>query len=248
MIACEPEPKPTNYMKYLIKLDRFAAWLLFISLILYFISGYGMTKGLISPQLATSLHISYLTYFVLLAFVIHTSFAIHLAFKRWRIWNGFGKFIFILFYLTFIIGFVYVDRFYKKPNSSVAEPQPAPAVSQIKESDDEVDNDENVSPVSSVITPSPAKTPIPIPAPAPTPTPTTSQTKTFNTAELAKYNGKNGQPSYLAISGVVYDVSSKFINGAHNGCSAGRDVTNAFYAVHIKAIVKGFPVVGNFTP
>ena len=74
-------------MKYLIKIDRLAAWLLFICLLLYFITGFSMTKGFISPTLATKLHINYLSYFILVAFVIHTSFAIHLAFKRWHFWR-----------------------------------------------------------------------------------------------------------------------------------------------------------------
>lgn len=30
---------------------------------------------------------------------------------------------------------------------------------------------------------------------------------TFNQTELAKYNGQDGQPAYVAVDGVVYDVT-----------------------------------------
>ncbi len=33
--------------------------------------------------------------------------------------------------------------------------------------------------------------------------------KVYSTDELAKFNGKNGQPAYVAINGTVYDVSGK---------------------------------------
>ena len=99
-------------MKYLVKIDRLAAWVLFLGLISYFITGYGMTKGIIDPVLATKIHVEILTYILLLAFVVHTSFAIHLAFKRWKIWNPVTKVLFVLFYAFFVLFFVWVDRFY----------------------------------------------------------------------------------------------------------------------------------------
>lgn len=44
----------------------------------------------------------------------------------------------------------------------------------------------------------------------PTPAPSTSAAagKTFTPNELAKYNGQNGQPAYVAYKGIVYDVSN----------------------------------------
>lgn len=101
-------------MKVLLKIDRVAAWILFLGLFLYFITGLSMTKGILSPALASKFHLGYLTYFVLAGFVVHTSFAIHLALKRWRIWNIAAKIILILFYISFVSFFFYVDKIYQR--------------------------------------------------------------------------------------------------------------------------------------
>jgi cytochrome b involved in lipid metabolism len=37
--------------------------------------------------------------------------------------------------------------------------------------------------------------------------------KIFTTEELAKYDGKNNQPAYIAVDGIVYDVSDYPIVG-----------------------------------
>jgi membrane-associated progesterone receptor component len=50
------------------------------------------------------------------------------------------------------------------------------------------------------------------PKPAPPPPPKHKKVieiKDYTPKELAKFNGENGAPIYLAISGKVYDVSSK---------------------------------------
>jgi len=47
---------------------------------------------------------------------------------------------------------------------------------------------------------------------------------TFNQAELAKYNGQAGQPAYVAVDGVVYDVTgvAAWADGKHHGNLAGQ--------------------------
>ena len=50
----------------------------------------------------------------------------------------------------------------------------------------------------------------------------------MNAKELAKHNGKNGQQSYVALNGFVYNVSDipEWKNGKHyKGMVAGTDVT-----------------------
>lgn len=45
--------------------------------------------------------------------------------------------------------------------------------------------------------------------------------------ELAQYNGKDGQKAYIAVDGIVYDVTNSAVwkNGQHNGFEAGKDLT-----------------------
>lgn len=54
--------------------------------------------------------------------------------------------------------------------------------------------------------------------------------KIFTLEELALYNGKNGQPAYIAVNGTVYDVTDVGVwkNGDHNGYEAGKDLTDFF--------------------
>lgn len=45
--------------------------------------------------------------------------------------------------------------------------------------------------------------------------------------ELAKFNGKDGARAYVAVDGIIYDVtdSAFWKDGAHNGFEAGKDLT-----------------------
>jgi len=236
------------------KIDRISAWILFVGMILYFISGYGMTKGFIDPAMAAKLHLSYLTYVVMIGFGLHTYYAIHLAFKRWRIWNGYTKVLLLLFYLFFFSGFIYVDRFYTAEKAT-AESQSgsinAAATTQVPntatttttqdlssgESEDEDDEgDESSSSPATATQPTTTTT---------TTTPTTTPAaKTFTLAQLASYNGLNGQPAYVAVDGDVYDLTAKFQQGKHFSHYAGTELTNAFYSYHAKKSLANYPIVG----
>lgn len=49
--------------------------------------------------------------------------------------------------------------------------------------------------------------------------------------QLKKFDGKNGNPAYIAVDGVVYDVSAipAWKNGEHKmGLKAGNELTEAF--------------------
>ncbi len=55
-----------------------------------------------------------------------------------------------------------------------------------------------------------------------------AEQKKFTVEELSKYNGKNGNPAYIAYKGKVYDVtnSSFWLDGDHLGAhQAGKDLT-----------------------
>ncbi len=68
--------------------------------------------------------------------------------------------------------------------------------------------------------------------------------KIFTRAELAAYNGQNGKPAYVAINGIVFDVTTVFINGKHFTHLAGQDLTGAFLRQHVPSAISGYPIVG----
>lgn len=72
--------------------------------------------------------------------------------------------------------------------------------------------------------------------------------KTFLYQELRKYNGRNGQPVYVAYKGVIYDVTGSDLwnTGRHqNRHDAGDDHTGIFpQAPHGEEVFQKFPVVG----
>lgn len=189
--------KKINRLKFLIKLDRLAAWTLLTVIIVYGITGYGMTKGLISQEIARTLHFGWLGAIGIIAFIIHTSWAIHLALKRNRIWNIFSKTVLVIIYLAFVLFFGWVHFFYQ---SNIP-----------------------VTNVSAEIL-----------------------NNVFTSSTLKDYNGLNGQPAYVAVDGLVYDLSSVFRNGKHEGHSAGQDLSASFHGEHPNSFLNKYSIVGSF--
>lgn len=75
-------------------------------------------------------------------------------------------------------------------------------------------------------------------------------TRSFTSDELALYNGKNGNPAYVAVNGVVYDVTNNpaWAAATHFGLNAGNDVTNEFASCHAgENILSKLPVVGKLS-
>ncbi len=66
--------------------------------------------------------------------------------------------------------------------------------------------------------------------------------------QLKQYDGKNGNPAYVAVDGIIYDVSnvSAWKNGEHNGYSAGNDLTDIIKnkSPHGVKNLEGVPIVG----
>ena len=71
--------------------------------------------------------------------------------------------------------------------------------------------------------------------------------KEFTGEELARNNGRDGQPSYVAYQGKVYDVSDSpmWSDGDHEAMhSAGEDLTDAHAEAPHDVHVTDFPEVG----
>ena len=66
--------------------------------------------------------------------------------------------------------------------------------------------------------------------------------------ELAKFNGKDGARAYVAVDGIIYDMtdSAAWKNGVHNGFEAGKDLTDAIknQSPHGTGKLSGVPEVG----
>lgn len=86
------------------------------------------------------------------------------------------------------------------------------------------------------------------PAEAPAESTEMPEAQTFTLEELAEFNGKDGKPAYVAVGGVVYDVSGveEWKEGEHkDGVKAGTDATEAIAnSPHGADVLTKLPVVG----
>ena len=75
-----------------------------------------------------------------------------------------------------------------------------------------------------------------------------AEAKTFTLAELQAYDGQDGAKAYIAVDGIVYDVTDAdgWENGYHSGVLlAGTDATAAFESSpHSASILEYLPEVG----
>lgn len=71
--------------------------------------------------------------------------------------------------------------------------------------------------------------------------------KIFLTMEqLANYDGREGSPAYVAVNGIIYDISHipQWAQGVHFGVSAGQDVTERVKLCHGGGVLSLLKVVG----
>ena len=56
----------------------------------------------------------------------------------------------------------------------------------------------------------------------------------FKLSELSNFNGTGGKPAYVAVNGVVYDVSNEatWAGASHFGLIAGKDLSDQFNSCH----------------
>ena len=70
----------------------------------------------------------------------------------------------------------------------------------------------------------------------------------LTTEELSKFNGMDGNPAYIAVDGVIYDVTNvaPWKGATHNGFAAGQDLTKEIKTAspHGVSKLKDVPIVG----
>lgn len=78
--------------------------------------------------------------------------------------------------------------------------------------------------------------------------PEQAEEKTFTLDELEEYDGKDGAKAYIAVDGVVYDVTDvePWAGGEHNDYEAGKDLTEEIKtkSPHGVSKLEGIPTVG----
>lgn len=76
--------------------------------------------------------------------------------------------------------------------------------------------------------------------------------RVFTNEELAQYDGSGGRPAYVAVNGIVYDVSldATWGGGTHFSLYSGRDLTGAFMGCHGGQFetLRNLPQVGILKP
>ena len=77
--------------------------------------------------------------------------------------------------------------------------------------------------------------------------PVVDETIKLTLTELEMYDGQDGNNAYVAVNGVIYDVTgiSAWTGGSHNGNMAGQDLTNVIMnAPHGESVLDDLDVVG----
>jgi len=66
--------------------------------------------------------------------------------------------------------------------------------------------------------------------------------------ELAEFDGKDGRPAYVAVNGIIYDVtdSQRWSGWEHNGFEAGQDLTDEIenQSPHGVRTLQNVPAIG----
>jgi len=220
-----------SFEKYLTKIDRIAAWILLIAFILYMISGYGLTKGLISSSFARSLHIQLLPLIIIITFVLHVGLSIRMALIRWQIWGKISKAILVLACLAFLGFFIYVELFYQAKPRVDENVLPAGEPGIIEETIDSLEDQELDSGLTGELEEVNDQEDV-------------ADLKVFTLKELSYYDGKEGRPAYVAVDGIVYDNTEIFRDGQHYSHLAGQELAEDFYSYHILEEILKYPVVG----
>lgn len=213
--------KGKNFEKFLTKVDRISAWILLVAFVLYMVSGYGLTRGLIDQSFSRALHVQYLPLIIIITFTLHVGLSLRLAFIRWQSWNKLSKTVLILTCVAFLGFFGYVELFYQ------GTPRPDRAAPEEEIEYPELDEELEIGIASEPLAEEDE-----------------DGLRVFTLEDLSYYDGRDGRPAYVAVDGVVYDNTEVFEEGQHYSHLAGQELTEEFYSYHVLEEIIDYPVVG----
>ncbi|MFH1857836.1 MAG: hypothetical protein ABH845_02900 [Candidatus Omnitrophota bacterium] len=93
-------------MKLLAAIDRYGRWILLTIVLLFIVTGFGMTKHIIPPRLAREIHLDILPIPLFLLFLIHTFFPVRTQLLKWKIFKErktADRFAYILFFTLLVL-------------------------------------------------------------------------------------------------------------------------------------------------
>jgi len=94
--------------KYAWQLMFWSGWILLVLFLAYFITGYGMTKGLFDKELATMWHQEYLPVPAIIIFVIHSLLGARILLRRHQLHKSKSiQYLTILIFLVILIVLLY---------------------------------------------------------------------------------------------------------------------------------------------
>lgn len=77
---------------------------------------------------------------------------------------------------------------------------------------------------------------------------TSSEEITMTPEELTEYDGMDGNAAYVAVDGIIYDVTDEYQwdEGEHNGFKAGKDLTDEIKNIspHGVSKLEALPKIG----
>ena len=89
--------------KWIDRIDNFGVWILLFLVLLFVLTGYGMTKHIMDPVLAKYIHGQILPVPLFVLFLIHILKPVRAQFKRWNIFKNeriLDLYVYLLAFIT----------------------------------------------------------------------------------------------------------------------------------------------------
>ena len=94
--------------KWINRIDNVGVWILLLLILLFILTGYGMTRHIMDPLLAKYIHSQLLPLPLLILFLIHILKPIYQQFKTWNIFKSERVLSFYVYFLAFLVSGLFI--------------------------------------------------------------------------------------------------------------------------------------------